>query len=955
MPKKFQRTIYIGVGGTGIETIAKVRNYFEKLGRGTLPPMIKFLFVDTDENTIRDIDSTITSDEVLSLSEPYAKAIYCDSPSTYSNYPNKESIRALRDGAGQLRSLGRFAIMCKEHTAETDNSNGSFSRKFGRLYSEIKDIRSQENQDFETIGNDIEVHIAFSMSGGTGAGSFLSMAYLIRKIAPMCRIVAYAFAPSFFADLPISAQIQQNTYASLLELDYCMSADESDYQDVKYPDSENIERPPFDLVMYVDNKTLSDGGRKRPHVYTGDKAKDQVEQSVAYAMAVSAGDVGSGNKSVLDNWIQSITSKNYDVSFIIPNIDKKEIKKAWVSGLGVSEIICEPTAEQSSFVSRLSIRILKALADKGKPVDSASSVAYSWIKDFELNENGGNEDVDSVIDKIISPDEFVNIIASEVNQNDVDGGYTRYENRVRKSFPHNVIEQRKNSLVSGKQKGLLFRVHETLFGSDTECVSVADTREIINQFARYLDDYSAILSKEIDDMESEKSKQESLWQTTKKALDNAKSAIVVFFDRSSRISSLEGELRECARKRLEIDTDILRRKEAIDAFYKLSVYARDIVSKLDVLYKKITKAITSEEGKITSLNSTPMTPSDRWGTIDLTQKVAEIPIDIDSIAINMSGFFSSTGYATVLDLSSQCDNIAELVEFYAESLFDNGSTSKDEINYPIIRVLKSLTPEELSKCLKTAELYSIPTIDVQKYGKTVKTTQYICIAIPGGVNVDADLQNAIKNAINNDIPIKWVNIDDPNRILIYRQIGVVPPYFIDGISKGCNSINLYGSCQEAFESKDEPGQYCPFTDTNFDDIYHKLGFRLDCNKRDISDDLILWIKAMVFGLVIRDNNGNYKMESDSGVLDMNDPDWRSFKPLGSNRAEAFDQFSKDKVLRDEVGKKIQELLKDESNVEKWKRYSSNRKLYGNNFIDRGAAEWLNPAVKKQCESEMKAL
>ena len=151
-----------------------------------------------------------------------------------------------------------------------------------------------------------------------------------------------------------------------------------DYQDIKYPGEEEISRAPFDVVMYIDNKTYSANGGKRPYVFEGDSAKNQVEQNVAYAMAMSAGDLGANNKSVLDNWVESIMSGQYDVRFGEP----KQNKKAWVSSLGVSEIKCEPSSEQTYFANNLSLKILKKWAEKGKPIDSASNVAYAWVKDL---------------------------------------------------------------------------------------------------------------------------------------------------------------------------------------------------------------------------------------------------------------------------------------------------------------------------------------------------------------------------------------------------------------------------------------------------------------------------------------------------------------------------------------------------------------------------------------------
>lgn len=279
MPTQLRRTIYIGAGGTGVQTVLQVRNYFKSLTKdGSLPPMIKCLFIDTDENQVQNLDSSIPDSEILSLSERDAKPIYQANKSKYETYTNMSSIRALINGAGQYRSHGRFSIMCKENAS--GNVQNPFSAKFTKIYNDIMRIDANAtNPDFVTMGNDVEIHLAFSMSGGTGAGTFLSLAYLIREIVPTCKIVAYAYASSFFMDLPTKEQIQQNSYASLIELDYCMSSDHPEFQDIKYPGDNLINRAPFDAVMYIDNKTYTRNGQVRPYVYPT-TAKEQVQKTL---------------------------------------------------------------------------------------------------------------------------------------------------------------------------------------------------------------------------------------------------------------------------------------------------------------------------------------------------------------------------------------------------------------------------------------------------------------------------------------------------------------------------------------------------------------------------------------------------------------------------------------------------------------------------------------------------
>ena len=954
MATRLQRTIYIGAGGTGIETVLKVRNYFKGLTKGgSLPPMIKFLFIDTDENTIWNIDDSIKSSEILSLAERNAKAIYSANEETYSNYTNTSKIRALVDGAGQFRSHGRFSIMSKEEVADRGGTQNSFSQKFKQIYQEIMNIHAEDEQpEFETLGNNVEVHIAFSMSGGTGAGSFLSLAYLIRQIMPTCKIFAYAFSHNFFMNLPISAQIQQNTYASLLELDYCMSSDNPEYQDVVYPGKERINRAPFDIVMYIDNKTYTYKGMQKPHVYTGETSKEQVEKNVAYAMAMSAGYMGAGNKSVLDNWIEAIMGGQYDVTFS----KTKQHKRAWVSSLGVSEIICEASKEQTFFANNLSLKILKALKDNGKRINSASSIAYNWVKDMDLNESGQDDDHDYVINHIISPDEFMNKIPLEIDQNNVDSGYSLYEARINNTLTESTISQRKNNLISEKKQELLKKVQDSLFELGSNSICVTDAISIVNQFVKYMDEYKAILGYEISGLDIKLKQKLREWSDESMSLNEAKEAKVKL-NRANVIASIESSLRAIGQKRLEIDENIRRRKEAIDVFDKIGSYALEIRRALENLNSKLDNAIVYEENKITDINTSSILSENHWGTIDLSKKVYDLPtVNASDIDIDFSTFFKSTKYNSVLELANQCDNIADLVDNYSKQLF-NKNNANDIGNgyvYPIVRVIKNMSDDERNKYLEKAALYSLPLMDVQTYGENdVQPTESVCVAIPNGNDGDAKLKEYIKKALKINKNIKWIDINDPNRILIFRQIGVIPPYFIDGISKGKNSISLYASCQEAFEKKDNPESYCPFTDKQFDDIYHKKGFTLDSNKRkDVNEILVLWVKSIVYGIVVRDNDGQYKVESESGVIDMDDDQWRKFKTIGSNRHESFQNFADDNALCKEVEGKINKIMRDPENTNRLEKYKGNHAIYANEFVDKKSDEWQLPEVKKQYQDEM---
>lgn len=950
MPTQLRRTIYIGAGGTGVQTVLQVRNYFKSLTKdGSLPPMIKCLFIDTDENQVQNLDSSIPDSEILSLSERDAKPIYQANKSKYETYTNMSSIRALINGAGQYRSHGRFSIMCKENAS--GNVQNPFSAKFTKIYNDIMRIDANAtNPDFVTMGNDVEIHLAFSMSGGTGAGTFLSLAYLIREIVPTCKIVAYAYASSFFMDLPTKEQIQQNSYASLIELDYCMSSDHPEFQDIKYPGDNLINRAPFDAVMYIDNKTYTRNGQVRPYVYPT-TAKEQVQKNVAYAMAISAGEMGAATRSVIDNLISDITGGQYDVKMS----DSKDIKRGWVSSLGVSEIYCTPAAEQSFFSNNLAIKLLKQLTNSDNNVDSVSEEAYSWVKQLDLNESADASDHDAVINSIISPTDFKNKLATEIGQSNLSGGKSAYFARVEKSLTEETLLERKSALVSIKKQELMDKVQSSIFAEGANALSIASVMKILHHFADYMSAYAAILG-------SEKQKYETQMTATQKAWNEAVESInnVGRINRAAKIVTLESELRTLAQKEFEYKCEIRRREKGINAFDEIAQHAANLEVALTNMLTKVLAAIDLEEGKITAVNVMPIMSDNRWGTIDLTKKVRGLKTTkVADTSINLSKFFKSTGYRSVLELAS-CDNLAMLAEKYAADLFNGNAedfgANQDDV-YPILRVLNSLSESERNDFLENASMYSFPLMEIQNYGEEVKITEHIYVAVPGGAQCSPGIKNLIQEALKTNVEPDWVDINDPNRILIYRQIGVIPPYFIAGVSKGRNSVFFHASCQEAFEKKDDSRAYIPFTDKQFDDVYHKKGYSLETNKRrDGGLELLTWVQAIVFGLVYRTDDGLYKTESETGEVDITDSDFRKLRTLGENRFEAFSEFRSDTELFDEVSEKISTLLENPENMAKWASYrGTNRAKYGLDFIDRTAPEFKLTDVQNQCKAEISIL
>ena len=128
--------------------------------------------------------------------------------------------------------------------------------------------------------NRLNIHILTSVSGGTGSGTFLDVAYMARDLAKQSvgtetvRVDGYLFMPDvcmFDSAAAINQRVaRQNGYAALKELDYLMNLPRSGGRFTqKYTDTYEIDtqKAPFDYVYLISG--LDKNGRvdlqARPH------------------------------------------------------------------------------------------------------------------------------------------------------------------------------------------------------------------------------------------------------------------------------------------------------------------------------------------------------------------------------------------------------------------------------------------------------------------------------------------------------------------------------------------------------------------------------------------------------------------------------------------------------------------------------------------------------------------
>lgn len=256
-------TIFIGLGGTGLETLKILKRLHYKFYPKDMP-IFKYLSIDTRRND--EILEPLELDEQLALTdnqivrnagdilpnlENRFPDIYNWLP-TVTKWRKFDDISKIQEGASQCRAIGRYLF---------NLASNDISEKIKKM---INQVTNQESLGMlakygltAQTGAGIEIFILASVCGGTGSGQFLDLAYLCRYAAsklPGVKIYATLAMPNLFADVTEGTERmnEANAYAALKELDHFM--DKKEYS-AKYSslgiDYSNL--PPFDIVYLIDS------------------------------------------------------------------------------------------------------------------------------------------------------------------------------------------------------------------------------------------------------------------------------------------------------------------------------------------------------------------------------------------------------------------------------------------------------------------------------------------------------------------------------------------------------------------------------------------------------------------------------------------------------------------------------------------------------------------------------
>jgi len=279
--RKINRTICIGLGGTGRDVLMKIRRLIvDRYGDFKQLPVISFVHIDTDKatssitglrtgNTYHGVDlrfsdaekvaATMTRAEVDNFAKEIARRghNYDGSPGVYSNisswFPPQllKNLKAIDEGAQAIRPVGRLAFFHNYRKIKAAIESAEQRTRGHQAFM----IRNNWN-----VENKLNIFVVGSLCGGTGSGVFLDVAYCLRKMYGNdgAQIAGYfVISPELYGNAPDKSA---NTYAALKEVNYYATTGTTFKAEYDLQNSEYVkeERPPFEYIYLVSNRTAKD-------------------------------------------------------------------------------------------------------------------------------------------------------------------------------------------------------------------------------------------------------------------------------------------------------------------------------------------------------------------------------------------------------------------------------------------------------------------------------------------------------------------------------------------------------------------------------------------------------------------------------------------------------------------------------------------------------------------------
>lgn len=865
---KLRRTLLIGLGGTGIKAILNAKKMFYE-NYGQIPPMIGFIGMDTDKPGLSNASVIANDGTKITLNKSEQLCISVDTPTAiYTNNKSKklfdwmpdcnvQGLTALSIGAGQMRSNGRFAV-----TVNESNVKGFINHKI----TEVNNAAIIDNADYDLLGSETEVHMVFSLGGGTGSGTFLNTAYLIKKMFPTIKLSGYAVLSDVFRNMvtgAMSARVKPNAKGAIIDLDYLAHlTPDSEPVEIKWlRDTDRVNYRPFDALYFIDNS--NENNDMFTHV-------DPLCEMIALAIVTSVGELGVALASVSDNVSKLIADGTMDI----------KNKKAWVAGFGCAEIIFDGKRLAKIYARKAVSQLITKMLNGG--CDDPATIANNWFDNTKIRENMGHDDV---IDYFMAP--MPPHILSDLDEPDNPEPECLQYVANRAMEPQAKLDEKLAELEGRVDEALTRLMTEQ---ANREC-GIYLCQQILLSILHQIELCDGEMKAEKEFIEAEMPRHESSLKTACKELAECMST---FFKRNRK--DYEAEVVNQTIKLAVARREVARRKMARQFYSWLKERVNQSIGRVDIIVNNL-QTVRNE----CATEVQKVLRSDYGGSFfqfDLSADYAgRVECPLGDIVFNdfAKEMQADGGISSLAGLTSkQTDEVLmRFIRTLPKVREYEAMTVDDALDHLSEDDFKALIGKAVKKSLPLLP-YTLRGFDADLRERPVEC-YYVGVANKNRSRLTKG--NLFQTIVSDAKDIQFSEVGLENRVIIYRQLGVIPAFTV-------KALDSYETEYERWENDKRAGSHW---DSNLCKRMTEERFCLS-PKDDVSATMLMdtWVNIIIFDLLKYDAaSGMYQIKS-RGMGGRALKGW--LIDMGSTRRDAFSYLEDNiDVLGPEIRQAIQEM------------------------------------------------
>lgn len=874
-----KRSLFIGLGGTGATALLHTKKRFLDT-YGEVPPMIDFLVIDTDLNTStktldrdnvlpevhKEASSTVgfKQSEVLYTKVKGAIEAYRLNRATLFNWMPEENEHVLKDmihGAGQVRTNGRYSIYF--------NQNEIINAVQNKI-NDITNISILDGSIFQPKGSGIEINFVFSIAGGTGSGSFLDVAYLVKDALSGkegITTIGFLVLPDVFNAMQSGismASTKPNSYGALVDLDYLMRNDVERLGITIAFDNRTIsvDSNPFDILFTVNNKNTA--GDTINHIR-------DISEQIGLAMFTGASELSANVGSVYDNVKSILAGGNLDI----------EDKRAWACGMGVSELFYDGNTLGNIYARRVSAAIIDSLLNKN---EEAQRLANAFIDSPKVNirENNGN---DNLIDSLLDPRPNIQFVTTD--------DIAALGNSIQ-SYLTNIDESAKETISTAYEE----RVENVQVSLQKEINRIINSNNGVGNVKAFLND----LNNQLSIFDAEMKEEELALKESKQQAD---------FQINSGIEELQAAtkgigafLKKGAINNQKISVSSLVSQQASNIH---EIYRREYAQHfINVLSKKVTKhlenVVTVETRLKNVQNDSIRTANSLANSTKGKSKIFVIDLhkqDVDNAYASEGDFILSDLIDTLNPTNSIYDfhqSSEEIISNYFWNYTKKLPKSLAFRNKTIDEVLSSFSAEKKKQI--ALQLVNKSQALWQWGSKGYKVGHgifdYFVIGLP---SMDSEFQKTFKGITQAGLTnMEFVNTGVSNKVTCYRMEAAVPIFGVQGVTE----------YEKEYEHKSRRASNINYhIDFNWLTKMQRENFSIWPEMKE-DNNLSLWVFGFIYDFIRLNENGEYEIYSENKGDALND----YWEVLSEYRDEAFERFKSG-----QYGEEIEELVERKQNAD----------------------------------------